>query len=1058
MFSVHSSNRLEQLASKLATWAEEPGSPLVPQTVIVQSNGMARWLSLAIARENGIAANISFPFPASFIWQSYRELLGSRLPAQSPYNSDRLTWTLLELLPELIDKPGFGPVKHYFAGTDARSQYDLAARIADIFDQYLVFRPDWIAGWEGSDSAAFMSNHWQAKLWRAVHARLGDDHRAALQKELFTALDKGAPANLPPRIAIFGIPTLPPGVLETFRRLSEYCQVDIFMLAPCQEYWGDIVEEGQLQLLGDDYLAVGNSLLAATGKQGKEFFNLLLAGGADADWRDESVDPLTGDTSLLTMLQHDVLQLEQHGRDGKPVAELASDDASLRIHNCHSPLREMEVLHDQLLALFNNDPSLEPADVCVLSPVLDDYAPYIDAVFAASPTSDKRYIPFTIADQQRRDSELLAEAFEQALQLATGRFSVNAVLDLLAHEAVSRQFEFNADDIDQLKMWLADTGVAWGLNPEHRAQHGVPESDIGTWANGLRRLWLGFAMGSDASGGEPPLFGMPLTEPYVDIEGQSVELLGRLQRFVDLLASWSQFASRERPLADWLSWMSNGLDSLLAPESTDALLLLRESLAELADCGASYQQAIPLAVVLDAWQARRNNNEGGSGFLAGAVTFASMVPMRSLPFRVLCLVGLNGNVYPRIIRPPEFDLMAMQPRPGDRSRRNDDRYLFLEALLSARETLYLSYVGQSQRDDAEIPPSVLVAELIDTVDRGFSIAGEPASAALLVKHPLQAFSRRYFSKDSDLISYRRTLVNALNTKPETVPKFWTGPLLAEPENYPIEMSIEQLLSMALKPAKQLLRHVVGLQLPQAEAGLEDVELLQPDALQQWQLRNGLLNSGALDGDASKPRLLAAGQLPAEPVGSILFEYYQRSVSSQRQRFSELTEGAEAKQLPIAVELEGAIIRGELGKLYSAARVVSSPSKITHERKLQLWLEHLLMCASNIDRPSYLLAKEKHTEFAAVSVEFAVAQLQPWVEAWHALTEGQVLFDAETGYFANKGSGSKPPEQRLSEAASDPWVRQLYGREPQFDAAAANWAERLYGPYVENSGKDFGYGR
>lgn len=1053
MFRVHSSNRLEQLANELAEWASSPSniSPLQAQTIIVQSNGMARWLSLAIAKQNGIAANINFPFPASFIWKLYRDVLGDRLPEQSPYNSDRLTWTLLDMLPQLVSEPGFAPIKHYFDATDARSQYDLAARIADIFDQYLVFRPDWVAGWESGSPDAFMSKHWQAKLWRKVHDTLGADHRAALQDELFAQLEASALPSLPSRIAIFGIPTLPPGVLETFRRISGRCEVDIFMLAPCSEYWGDIVEEGEVTLLGDDYLAVGNNLLAATGKQGKEFFNLLLSGGADARWEERSVDPLDTADTLLARLQHDVLVLEQHGRDEKPVAEIASDDASLCIHNCHSPLREMEVLHDQLLALFNDDPTLEPADVCVLSPVLDDYAPYIDAVFGAMPRDDKRYIPFTIADQQRRDSEQLAEAFEQALQLVSGRFGVDAVVDLLSHEAVSRQFELSDDDISQLGIWLADTGVAWGLNAGHREQSGVPPTDIGTWANGLRRLWLGYSMGADCAGDKPALFGSPEVEPYVNIEGQGVELLGRLQRFVDLLEEWSEFTSREKPVVEWVKWMSSGLDKLLAPESTEALVSLRETLAELDDCATSYKASVPLTVVLDAWNARRSSNEGGSGFLAGAVTMASMVPMRSLPFRVLCLVGLNGSVYPRNIRPPEFDLMAQNPRAGDRSRRNDDRYLFLEAILSARETLYLSYVGQSQRDDTAIPPSALVSELLDTVDRGFTVNKEPASKHLLTKHPLQAFSKRYFSGSEPLISYRQTLADALNAPQNKAEPFWQGPLLPEPESMPLELSIGQLLSMAYKPAQRLMRTALDMQLPQEEQSLSDRELLQLDGLQQWKLRTGLLSD-----DVDETRLKASGKLPSEPVGSILFEAYESSVNAQREKQRMIVDGAELKTVDIVVELEGAVIRGELANVLSTCRVVSSASSISHERKLQFWLEHLLLCASGRKCDGYLLSKENFTEFKSLDAGVASRYLQPWVEAWHALSEGPVLLNVETGFFENKGTGTKLPEQRLAEASSDPWVRQLYGRAPQFDAAAASWAKRLYAPYVENIGKDLGY--
>ena len=892
-------NQPEALRDLLVTWMRRyPLAPLEREIILAQSNGIAQWLKLALAADPslgeggegvgnsrqgggnnpvggddhrkgsddsrqesgdsreaggdggkgegdnqegglGIAAALEISLPSRFLWRVYRAVLGAeQVPETSPFDKSRLVWRLMRLLPEVLAQPDYAPLRRFLArDADLRKRFQLAERLADLFDQYQVYRADWLATWAAGEDDLIVARgqrhplpveqRWQAALWRALLADVARDpvahglgrrkpealanhqqldsqetpagpggvlsatfhpgraavHQAFLERA--AAWPAGErPPGLPRRLLMFGISSLPSQSLEVLAALARWTQILMCVHNPCEHYWADIVADqdllrarhkrqrpkaGRPRDLSPEALHLhAHPLLASWGKQGRDFIGLL----------DEHDDPLVRDAyqdrfaalgqriDLFTVPVGEVrtllAQLQDDIRDLRPLAETRerwppldpSRDVSLRFHIAHGPQREVEILHDQLLAAFNADPSLTPRDVIVMVPDIDAYAPHIQAVFGLVERSDPRYIPFSLADQGRRATDPLVRALASLLALPQSRLAVSDLLDLLEVPALRRRFGIEEAELPRLHAWVQGANIRWGLHAEQRASLDLPaqpeDQAQHTWRFGLRRMLLGYAVGAgEAWRG---------IEPFDEIGGLYAALLGPLVNLLDRLeATWRRLRE-PATVADWCLRLRALMTDFFDPDDGNdrhTLLQLETALQDWREAceEAGLGEKLPLAIVGDPWLARLDEGGLSQRFFAGAVTFATLMPMRAIPFRLVCLLGMNDGDYPRQRPPMDFDLMGRDYRPGDRSRREDDRYLFLEALLSARERLHISWVGRSIRDNTPRPPSVLVGQLRDHLAAGWRLAGyqgpeakAPSAllAALTQEHPLQPFSPRYF--------------------------------------------------------------------------------------------------------------------------------------------------------------------------------------------------------------------------------------------------------------------------------------------------------------------------
>ena len=808
---LHHSNRMEALAAELVRLMRaDPGDPFAPERIVVPHPTIGRWLSLELARGLGIAANVRIEQPAEFAWSLMREALPD-LPRESAYAPERLRWRIHDVLPELATEPGARAVRGYLGDGDPRKRFELADRLARVFDRCLLYRPDWIREWERGTVP-----YWQAWLWRRITAesraaatnRTDEEGRGASAAHWVAAVDafherigSGArPPGWPRRAAFFAVSSFSPSYLDVLRWAAEGIEIHLFMLVPCREYWGDIRSRREIARRdggGDPdagYFTEGNELLAAWGRAGRDTFDALVE-GEGVEWEEHFVPP--DGACRLAAVQRDVLDLRlaseaaqieaasaeapSAGRAGEAAPEdaqstgaagaVAPPDDSLQIHVCHSPVREAEVLHDRLLAVFDAHPDLEPADVLVLTPALDVYGPAVEAVFGAAGR-----IPSNVARARGGESRSL-RAFLDLLDLPGSRLGAEAVLAPLDASAVRARFGIGEGDLPALRGLVREAGIRWGADQAHRGAEGLPETAGHTWRQGLRRLLLGYAM-PDADvlvGGLAPC---PAGADGFGTGEVGAELLGRFVSYCEEVIGLGARLAGERRPAQWAGMLRGVVNGFLAggpgsargsggagtvgtdrsagiagegggaggaghrrfagaaADEVDAIRALVRDFGREAGQGES---PVPFALARDVLRERARDVSGEPARLADGVTVAGLAPGGVFPAAVVCVVGMNDGAFPRTPSYPSFDLMAAGPvRRGDRDVRHEDRFAFLEALLAARRCFLVSYTGRGLRDDAPIPPSVLVDELKDYLALRFP------DAAIETRHPLQPFSPRYF--------------------------------------------------------------------------------------------------------------------------------------------------------------------------------------------------------------------------------------------------------------------------------------------------------------------------
>lgn len=902
-------NRLELLAEALFAWlAVNPLKPLEEEVFLVQSNGMAEWLKMEIATAHGICAATRIELPARFIWRAYRAVLGSgAVPRTSALDKLPLTWRLMRLLPELSDQPGFEPVAAFLGAGDAARRLQLAQRLADLLDQYQVYRSDWLRDW-GSDQDRLRSGsvqatgqaapvpsdqRWQPSLWRALLQTLSPEERRAARPELhrlfLQALQQQPEARqmpgLPRRVVLFGTTHIPQQTLEAIAALSAHCQVLMAVPNPCRYHWADIIDGRELLraarhrhasrggkdlsvLPMQDMHAHGHPLLAAWGRQGRDFVRQLDNFDDVQEARQRFDVPrvdLFDDGPGLSLLE----QVQAAIRDLVPLCEhtqidVDADDRSIVFHVAHGAHREVEILHDQLLDLFAKaapQRPLNPRDVVVMVPDIDSFAPAIRAVFGQHARGHARHIPWGVADQKDRGHQPILVALEWLLRAPQQRFSASEVQGLLDVPSVARRYSIEADDLPTLVSWIEGAGVRWGLNEAHREGLGlVAGGEQNTWAFGLRRMLLGYATGAlDGGGSEGGFAGI---EPHAEIAGLSAGMAGALAELLKGLTSWWSESNVSRPPARWAERMRSLIAEFFeANDDTDRAVLaaLDDALTswlhacELAD----FDDDVDLAVAREAWLAAVDERGSAQRFKAGGVTFCTLLPMRAIPFDVVCLLGMNDGDYPRRSARSDFDLMALpgQTRPGDRSRRDDDRQLMLDALLSARRVLYVSWAGRSQRDNQEQPPSVLVSQLRDYLAAAW---GKEVLEPRTTEHPLQPFSRKYFEPQAGKAPRDRVLTYASEWRAAHVEQALGAVVSrtrpadtdANDDTVPARMTIASLANFLRNPVREFFKRRLQVSFDGPGGTTQDDESFSTGGLDRWALLEEVLRESRRQLDTS----------------------------------------------------------------------------------------------------------------------------------------------------------------------------------------------------------------
>lgn len=944
-FHFYSSNRQEALLEHLADLFQKNPlqDPLQSEHIVVQHSRMQRWVSLGLANHNLIEANTRYLFPNDLLRLGLESIFPDYQPAEV-VQKEHLSWILLEGLQRQKDHPLLEPIAHYLQGGSPLKNWQLAKQIASLFDQYQIYLPDLLAAWEAEGSS-----DWQALLWKSMPKGI---RQAQLLRKIFLTQKRTlVDSFLWQRISIFGVSSLPPLHVEILEALAHFVEIHYFAFLPTEPK--ELLQDSTKQ----------NPILKAFGAYGKNFLHLLensnllphevlatphpFTPQSDSHSNQEAL-PVTeqahhalpsGD-SLLEQIQREI---------GTPHRNLPQkdlpfkNDGSLQIHACHSPMREVEVLRDQLLFLLEEHPSLQPDEILVMSPHLESYVPFIQSVFSESIGGEA--LPFSIADRQASSKSTLILYLLQLLRLEKSRFGVVEVLGFLESEAIQKRFGLKEIDRPLIQKWVERAHICWGVNGTFRQQHEMPPLHQNTWEFGIERLLTGYAL----RGEERILFEGIL--PMDDIEGNNALVLGNFLNFFEKLTALVEEASpdslnQERSLKDWAAYLRNLLTDFFAQEEDWAeewaiLWQVGEELEAIQE-HLKPDSCFNIEVLRHYLEEKLDRDFSEKGFFKQGITFASMRSMRRIPFQVIALLGMNEKVFPRIKKPVSFDLTLQNPQVGLPTAKEEDRYLFLELLLSCRKVFYLSYLGQDIRSNVQLPPSPVVTEILAYL--------EPAAGEGIIQHRLQGFHPDYFQGKETLLSYSSDNFQAaqvfLKAPRQTRPLFEAK--LPAPEEEFFSVTLEQLVQFFSAPAQFLLQHRLGVSLGRLEGLPLEEEPFVLNALQEYLMESQLLDWRLQQDDLEElwQIIQARGDFPLGPFGRRLWKKLDQNSEDFFQTVEPFLENP-LEPWRYDLCLEQVHLKGEMTGLFEAGLIHYRPAAVKTKDRLRIWLAQLVL---NLQKP------------------------------------------------------------------------------------------------------------
>ena len=955
---LYTGNKLERLADQFCrqVYMHPCAAWLTPEAVVVQTQGMAAWLRLKLAESSPVAANLNFPFLNTFISSVFERIFSGYHEEMRNLSRERMTWRLFHIF---MDHPESYPeLEKYFShdtGAADLKKYQLAARIAGLFDQYQIYRADVLAQWR---TVPPIGKNWQARLFLEL---VGSGHGMDGYFRDFLALRTLPDHAAPERVTVFGINAMAPVYLQFFVKLGEFRDVHFFYVNPCEDYWSDVLSGRQaLRLarrMGGDasMLAGGNPLLASLGTRGRDFFSLMTE-IPETDIAEEysCFEPFSaGRSSMLGAIQQDVLEnvrrggVSPAGHDAAPPLARGPSDRSISIHNCHSALREVEVLHDQLLALLQ-DKRIQPRDIIVMAPDISAYEPYVNAVFGTGRLKDF----YAFSDRSIRDSNRTAAAFLSLLRLRDGKYEISAVFDLLEHPPLRRRWELSDGDLNLMRQWAAASGIRWGVDAAHREELCGVGFEEYSWEQGLDRLLLGYAVLRDeAEQGREEVVSLDT------VEGSDAETLGRFIHFVQALFSLRERLSVARPLESWCELLLAVLDEffLCGDDSYLELSAIRGALRQLAEYGRELELAEELSpeLVLSLLEHGFGELNSSESFLHGGITFCSLVPMRSIPMKVVAILGLRDGAFPRRDTTVGFSLLASEKRRLDPSPSLEDRYLFLESVLAAREHLLLFYQGRDCRGEKEYPPASPLAELIDTLGASFDIAPEK----LVTEHRLQAFEFAYFNgRNPGLFSYSEADFKAASALAETLTGKGQAPCRLRESLPPCEVqplsgetTLRNLEDFFCAPQAYYLRQAAGLQYRDDSAGLppeqENDEPLVLNGLEKYAVGKSVMDwmQRGIPRGEQYHILKKTSRLPVGSTGEELFRKEWETARRLPAGFQKLLLASQA--VPLEIRLDETLLTGDVPLDPSGlTQTYCRNAKLKGSDAVRWYLRHLLLSA------------------------------------------------------------------------------------------------------------------
>ena len=1055
---LYISNHIENLARRFSEHIKDNSDCFASELIVTQTSGMERWLALQVAQNNGVFAHFQFIKPTSFINHLY-EL--SDIEVDSLYNTENLKWMLFRFFKEDEFVKRFNHVAQYYQNDDIK-RLQLAVKVSDLFDQYLLYRQNYIEAWNRGELAkvirqkddtekqyknrqALLDKHqdWQFWLWRRIKSEIPKEHydKVQLRDLLIRKIEEPdfqeKLKNQYGQISLFGLSVITDYHIKIFHRLSDFMTVNLYFLNPAPEtYWYDIVSQKFVYYIekktGENIetlkLHVGNELLSNYSALAKDTYNILFREDDFVNAIDDSLckEPLSN--TLLEKIQHDIFNNLNQKRNRISLDNLK--DESLIISSSYTPMREVEVLYNRILFVLDKNPDLQAQDIIVQLSDVDLYTPYIRAVFDNAPYS----LPYSIADRSYLGGDTIVGILKLLLQLTSEDFTSEKVIQLLNFEWIRNRFDIK--NVELIREVVREANIRFGTKG-----YATDDTRYVSWNYGLERVLLGYAIRSE----EEYELEEYTTYPLDKIEGSDAEELLRFKAFVDRLILLINKRTPDRLLSGWKDYVEELIEQLLMvdKDAEPELKYIQQHLASFENMNSWLDEPIAYDVFQKAFVDALFSNSRAGHFISGGITFCSMIPMRSIPFRFVAMLGLNGDKFPRTDTKIAFDLINVEYQRGDRNTRNNDKYLFLETILSAKQYLYLSYIGNSTKDNSVYNPSLLIDELKTYIESACDKfpAQKSIDDYLLQRHPLHSFSQKYFDKSSPLFTYVSD-----HESVEISSDIQDSKEQDESAKFS-SVNLHDLIVFFSDPFKYYYNKVLQIYYQEEDTLLPEVEIFEVDYLQQYSIKQELFNTN-LPFEKYVEKAKKIGRLPLANIAPTVVKSISKEIENIKKQYLELTHKREAQHIKMELPLDGILLQSSVYPVYNQnyiyANVSNSSSRAKH--LLKVWLTHLVLMANKQAIDTVFIAKyyEEPLQLSQsiLTAKEAKDRLQKLVEIYLQGQKEIVAFEPNIGlelsYNLRKNEGN---EAKIKES-----LQKAFKKLHELDSP--NYTTGFYNLYIE----------
>lgn len=925
MGNIYSSNRLESLCRTLAENIRKPKADVFGKEIIItETAGMNAWLKTQMAQHTGVFANFEFLSQDGLIAGIYQLLFDKKLEN----NIDALKYEIYKLLDIKEFKDSFTDVAGYYKENDLR-RIQLSEKTANLFDQYQLYRNDMIVVWEnGKLSTGNPSEKWQQWLWTKLNVESRSKTRDRIMAEMES--NKNLLKKAFPAISFFGITIYTQFHLDFYRALEKYTDINFYLCLPANH------KEFQ------------NELLLNFGAKAKELAGMF-------DIKDFEAVENKADT-LLARIQNQILN--------NSTSSEFTEDESLQVNSCYTPAREAECVYNYLLDLFDKDRSLKPGDVLVAATDINKYAPFIRAVFSNAPVK----IPFLVSGAASSSEDTMAATLEQILNFREEDLTSEKVISLLEQKRIKQRF--GIEDCDYIRAMVQKANIRFGR--ENRAED---DTQYVSWKYGLDKIILGYAMLTDneyKASDSLALF------PFREAEGSSSYDLLKLKAFVERLEFVLDEQSNPRTLTEWKNFLlEDVLEKMVChddfnKDDREEMSGIYKALGFINDL--ELKEKVPFAVFLEELDSKLFTLPRETKLNTGRVTVSSPTQVRGLPYRVICFLGLNNDIFPRKDQYPGFDLLGEEYRQGDRSRKETDKYLFMDTLLAAREKIYMSYTGQSVKNNSEIPPSLVVDTLTSFLGR----------EDMAVKHPLHGFSSHYQKDSRRLFTYLYSQAASVYSTRE------------KEDKEPAEATVRDLVDFFKAPVDWYFNNILDISYNDAESTLSETEIFELDSLQEWKVKRDFIKLADDESSSYVAKGIKEGYLPLKSGAVVTLEKIREDINQLKTTYQELIGSRQEDKIVVDIKVNNIRISGTIDSVYGKDFIAYSVSRYPLKHKIDAYIKALLLFTEGKIESAKFLDKDGVVSVIPADAGSAQTCLKALLEYFKEGNKAPLLFTIKAG--------------------------------------------------------------